>query len=288
MKYAALLLIALAPLSFAQGPDAKFKSAEVSPGIYMIDGVEGFVGGNVTLLVGEQSVVMIDDVLVSTIAALAETAAGIAGRPVDFVINTHVHGDHTGGNEMISGTGAIIVAHDNVRKRMLPDTDLNTGSGALPVITFSDQVTFNVNGQEAFVFHIEHAHTDGDAAILFREANVIATGDVMFHKIFPFIDLDSGGTVVGYIAGQQEIISMANDATIIIPGHGPLANKADLVADRAMLIDALAQVQGLVEKGLSEDEILAANPLAAYQHYSWSFITTERMTKTIIRSLTTD
>ena len=137
------------------------------------------------------------------------------------------------------------------------------------------------------MFHIENAHTDGDAAILFRNINVIAAGDVMFNYLFPFIDLDNGGTVAGFIAGQQKLIAMADDETVIIPGHGPVGGKADLEKNLEVLIDSEIRVKALVEKGMSEDDIVAANPLALYHDdYNWGFITTERMTRTLIRSLT--
>jgi glyoxylase-like metal-dependent hydrolase (beta-lactamase superfamily II) len=192
-----------------------------------------------------------------------------------------------GGNKFVADLGALVVAHDNIRKRMIPDPQLNTGPGALPVLTFSENVTFHVNGHEAFVFHIKNAHTDGDAAILFRDANVIAAGDVMFNYLFPFIDLDNGGSVAGYIAGQKKLIEMADDQTAIIPGHGPVANKADLQTNLDVLIDSEIRVKALVDKGMGAEEIVAANPLALYHDdYNWGFITTERMTRTLIRSLT--
>jgi glyoxylase-like metal-dependent hydrolase (beta-lactamase superfamily II) len=282
-----LLAICCANHAFAQQFATSFKSIEVSPGIYMLDGEDGFGGGNVELLIGDDYVVLIDDAMTPTVPALIEAVTKLAGRPVDFVINTHVHGDHVGGNAFVAGAGALIVAHDNIRKRMIPDPKLNTGPGALPVLTFSDEVTFHINDHEVFVFYIENAHTDGDAAILFRDVNVIAAGDVMFNYLFPFIDLDNGGTVAGYIAGQQELIAMADDETVIIPGHGPVANKADLVTNLEVLIDSEVRVKALVDKGLSDEEIVAANPLALYHDdYNWGFITTERMTRTLIRSLT--
>lgn len=284
MKILTVLLMMLAPFAMAQQSALSFKSIEVSPGIYMLERENG-VYSNVELLVGDEYIVLIDNGMPPDISELLDAAADLAGRPVDFVINTHSHGDHVGGNEKLANLGAIIVAHDNVRKHMLPKSD----PGALPIITFSDEVTFHVNGHEAFVFHIENAHTDGDAAILFRHANVIAAGDLMFHKLFPFIDLDGGGSVAGYIAGQRKILAMADDETVIIPGHGPLASKSDLSADLAVLVDSQARVKALADKGLSEEEIISANPLAVYHDvYSWQFITTERMTRTLIRSMTTD
>jgi cyclase len=287
MRITALLLCAL--ISAAQAQDIEFKSTEVAKDVYLLDAVEGFGGGNVALLTGDEYIVLVDDAMGPTVAALIEAASAVAGRPVDFVINTHVHGDHVGGNQYVAENGALIVAHDNIRKRMKGDPDLDTGPGALPVITFSDAVTFHVNGQAAHVFHVENAHTDGDGALLLKDRNVIIAGDVFFHKLFPFIDIDNGGTLDGFIAGQQLLLSMADDATKIVPGHGSLAGKADLAEDLAMLVDAKERVKALIDKGMDAEAIVAANPLADYHdQYNWGFITTERMTRTLIRSLTTD
>lgn len=291
MKKLALLSILAAPLAFAQDWMAtSFDHTEVSPGIYMLRGVDGQLPvGGAGLLVGDEYVVLIDDSFAALGPALLEKIEELAGRPADFIINTHAHGDHTGSNQFQAEHGAIIVAHDNLRSRMEADPRQNTGPGALPIITFSDEMTFHVNGHEAFVFHIEAAHTDGDVAILFREANVIATGDLLFRGLFPFIDLDNGGNVAGYKAGMQRLIDMSDDQTKIMPGHGPVATRADLQADLDMLIDAEARVRSLVDNGLTEDEIVTANPLADYHdEYSWGFITTEVMTRTLIRSLHTE
>lgn len=288
MKRLAFLLIALSPVSAAQNYATSFKSTEVADGFYMLDGADGFGGGNVGLLVGDEYIVLIDDALVPTAPALLEAALELTGRPIDFVINTHAHGDHVGGNELMSESDAIIVAHDNIRKRMQGDPKLDTAPGALPVLTFSDAVTFHINGDEAFVFHVENAHTDGDAAILFRNSNVIFAGDILFNGLFPFIDLDNGGSVEGYIAGQRRLLAMANDETRIVAGHGPIASKSDLQRNLDVLVAAQSLVKPLVESGMDADEIVAANPLAPYENYSWRFITTERMTRTLVRSLTAE
>ena len=275
-------LLFLAPLALAQEAPEPIEHTELADGIYMLHTV-----GSVGLLVGDEYVVMIDDSLRQVGDQVVAKAEELAGRPVDFVINTHVHGDHVGANETLADTGAIIVAHDNIRKRMLDDAELNTGPGALPVITFSDEVTFHVNGMEAYVFHLPAAHTDGDAAILFREANVIAPGDIVFRGIFPFIDLDNGGTVSGYMTAMQQLIDMADEDTKFISGHGPAATRAGLEQDLAMLKDAGSLVKALIDKGMDAEEIVATNPLAGYHdQYNWRFITTERMTRTLIRSLT--
>jgi len=281
MKKLAVLAL-LAPLSFAQEAPAPIEHTEVADGVYMLHAV-----GGVGLLVGDEYVVMIDDSLPRTGDAVVAKAKELAGRPVDFVINTHVHGDHVGSNQTLAETGAIIVAHENIRKRMKDDPELNTGPGALPVITFPDKVTFHVNGQEARVFHLPAAHTDGDAAILFVEANVIAPGDIVFRGIFPYIDFDNGGSVAGYKVAMQTLIDMADEDTKFISGHGPLATRAGLEQDLAMLIDAEARVKALIDKGMDAEQIVESNPLSKYHdQYNWQFITTERMTRTLIRSLT--
>jgi len=291
MKKLAWLFLLAAPMASAQDWMAtSFVHTEVSPGIYMLTGADSKMsGGGIGLLVGDEYVVMIDDSFTPLGPALLEKIEELAGRPADFIINTHAHGDHTGSNQFQAENGAIIVAHDNLRSRMESDPQQNTGPGALPIITFSEEMTFHVNGHEAYVFHIESAHTDGDAAILFREANVIASGDLLFRGLFPFIDLDSGGDVSGYKTGMQQLIDMADDETKFITGHGPVATRTDVQQDLDMLIDAEARVKVLIDKGMSEEEIVAANPLSLYHDdYNWGFITTERMTRTLIRSLTTD
>ena len=275
--------------ALAQNFATAVKSSEVVPGMYLIEGADGFAGGNISLLVGEEHVVLIDDGVEPIADALIAFVAELAGRPVDFVINTHVHGDHVGSNAAYAGTGAVVFAHDNIRKRLLDDPTMSGGPGGLPHITFSDQVTFHVNDNEAFVFHVAHAHTDGDAVIEFRDTNVIHAGDVHFNNLFPFIDLDNGGSVAGYLAAQRQIVAMSDDDTIIVPGHGPLASKADLQKAIDVLVDCEARVKELVDAGKTEQEILAENPLADYHDtWNWGFITTERMTQTLYRSLTSE
>ena len=291
MKKLAVLLFLAAPLASAQDwMPTSFDHTEVSPGIFLLTGADGQMPVGATgLLVGEEYVVLIDDSFAPLGPALLEKVVELAGRPADFIINTHAHGDHTGSNQFQAENGAIIVAHDNVHKRMQADPDQNTGPGALPVLTFSDEMTFHINGIEAYVFHVETAHTDGDAAILFREPNVIASGDLLFRGMFPFIDLDSGGDVDGYKAAMQRMIDMSDDETRFLSGHGPVASRAEVRQDLNMLVDAESRVKALIDKGMNEEDIVAANPLSVYHdEYNWGFITTERMTRTLIRSLTTD
>ncbi|MFQ5983178.1 MAG: MBL fold metallo-hydrolase [Woeseiaceae bacterium] len=279
----AILILAAGCSSPAQEMGDSFKSTELSAGLFMLEGQGGFTGGNLGLLTGSDGVILIDDALEPLAEVVIKAVEEHSQAPVDFVINTHVHGDHIGGNAALHNAGATIVTHDNIRKRMLAE---DAAKDALPEVTFSDSVTFYLNGHTAFVFHLPHAHTDGDGVIHFPEVNVIHTGDLLFNRMFPFIDLDSGGTVPGYIAGQEKILSMADAETKIISGHGPLASKADLQASHDMLVDALALVKKLVDAGRLEAEVLAENPLAPYHDdWNWSFITTERMTQTLYRSL---
>ena len=288
MRFALLLLLAIAPLASAEETASPFAAVEVAPGIYQVGNTnEGFALNVPEDFVGDEYIVLIDDVLEQPAPALLAKVEEIAGRPVDFVINTHAHGDHVGGNVYVTEKGAIVISHDQLRTRMQDNEQLNTGPGALPVITFSDRMTFHVNGEQAIAMHVPNAHTDGDAIIHFRNANVIAAGDLSFRGLFPFIDLDSGGTVAGYMAGMQQLIDMADADTKFLTGHGAVGTKAGLEQDLAMLKDAEARVKALVDKGMSAEEILAANPLAVYHDdYSWFFISTERMTKVFIRSLT--
>lgn len=269
-----------------QQPEITFKSTELSPGIFMVEGVGGFGGGNMAVLVGERHVAMIDDSMAPLAPTLLAHVTDTAGRPINFMVNTHVHGDHAGGNAHFAEAGTVVFAHDNIRKRLEANPNSAGGPGGLPVVTFADGVTFHLDGIEARVMHLPDAHTDGDAIIHFPGANVIHTGDLVFHQLFPFIDLDSGGTVEGFIAGQEAILALADENTQIIPGHGPLTNRAGVEEDLMVLKTGYAKVRDLVEQGMSEEDIVAALPLADFDSRSWQFITNERMTRTFYRDLT--
>ncbi len=276
----------LASPAMAQDENISWKSTELEPGLYMLEGEGGFPGGNLGLLSGADGVVLIDNGYAHLSAMTVASIEKLTDGPVNFVINTHAHGDHTGGNAALHKSGATVVAHDNLRRALLADEDFD--QVGIPQLTFSDSVTFHLNGHSAYVFHLPSAHTDGDAAIRFPEVNVIHAGDLFFNGVYPFIDLDGGGDVDGYIAAQQAILSMADGASRIIPGHGPLASKADLQAAVDMLIDSRSRIAALIDAGKSAEEVLSENPLAHYENWNWQFITTERMTNTIYRSLTAE
>lgn len=270
----------------AQDVATEVSVTEAAPGVYMLGGANGF-SSSMALIVGEEKVVLVDDGMGPITADLVATVKELSGRSVDFVVNTHVHGDHIGSNASLAEDGAVIFAHHNLRKRLVEDPAPAGGVGGLPVVTFADGVHFHLNGEEVHVFHVAKAHTDGDAAVHLMGSDVIIAGDLHFNNMFPYIDLDSGGSVTGYIAAVQKLIKMADKDTVIIPGHGDLASRDDLQVSVDMLLDAQARVEALVGEGMTEDEVVAANPLADYHDtWNWSFITTERMTRTIYRSLT--
>jgi len=269
-----------------------FSADEVAPGLYMLIGVGGFTGGNIGLSIGEDGVVMIDDSMPPMLDIMKTAIGSVTDKPVDFLINTHVHGDHIGNNETLGKNGTWIVAHKNLRKHLL-EKGFQTAKGmvpvakaALPVITFSHSMNFHLNGQDAHIFHTAKAHTNGDAVIHYKSANVIHTGDTFFNGLFPYIDINSGGSVHGYIRAQKKILALSDDKTKIIPGHGPLANKQNLQDSLAMLEDSKMLVAKMIADGQSEDQIVKANPLSKYHdNWNWGFITTEKMTRQIYKSL---
>ncbi|MBL4674497.1 MAG: MBL fold metallo-hydrolase [Arenicella sp.] len=263
--------------------DAKlsYKTEKITDTIYMLSGEGGFTGGNVGLSVGSDGVAMIDNGLSSTIDILKAEIAEITEQPIDYLINTHIHGDHIGNNHIFGKDGARIVSHENLRASLIKD-EKNGGPASFPVLTFNDQMTIHLNGDAAQIIHFDHAHTDGDAVVYFKNDNVLHTGDIMFNKVFPFIDGNNGGSVDGVIRALEGIAAMINDQTKVIPGHGPLANKADVLRTLAMVKDAKSLVGKMVAAGKSNSEVLKANPLAVYESYSWGFITTEKMTEQVL------
>ncbi len=274
--------------SIGQDSEVSFATQKVTDTIYMLSGEGGFTGGNVGLTVGADGVAMIDNGMPDVLALLKKEIAEITDQPVDYLINTHVHGDHIGNNHDFGANGARIVSHENLRASLVK-TGVRKGDGyepaskeTLPVLTFSDHMTIHINNDAAKVIHFANAHTDGDAIVYFQGDNVIHTGDIMFNGLFPFIDKNNGGSLPGVIAALKGIADLANDDTKVIPGHGALASKAEVVATIAMLEDAQAIVAKLVSEGKTDEEILKANPLEKYQQYNWNFITTELMTKQVL------
>ncbi len=295
IKKIALSVLLTATSIFAIAEDKaklSFSTTEVAPGIYMLMGAGGFTGGNIGLSTGDDGIVMIDNSMPPMLDIMKQAIKTVTDKPVDFVINTHVHGDHIGNNESIGKAGTRIVAHENLRTHLL-NKGMTTHNGnepapkaALPVITFSHSMNFHLNGNDAHIFHVASAHTDGDAVIHFTSANVIHSGDTFFNGMFPFIDIDNGGSVEGYIAAQKKIYSLSNENTKIIPGHGKLASKSDLNASIKMLIDSRKIILALMASGKTEEEVVKLNPLQKYHaKWNWEFITTEKMTRQLYKGL---
>ncbi len=287
-----LATLAINPAFAHEGDDhprVSFKTEKVSGSVYMLSGVDGFTGGNIGLSIGDDGVAMIDNGLPGVLGILRKEIAKSTDKPIDYLINTHVHGDHIGNNEAFGKDNAKIISHQSLRQTLV-NKGVPMGDGvnvpapkkSLPVLTFADQITLYINNDSAQVKHFAAAHTNGDAVVFFKEANVIHTGDIMFNTLFPYIDTSNGGSFSGMLAALKGIHDMANESTKIIPGHGPLANKSDVATTISMLEGAYKSVKALVDEGLTEQEILERNPLKDYEKYSWSFITAERMTKQLL------
>ena len=286
---ASAVLLAAAGVLHAQEPPFSIKSTELSPGLYMLDSADDrFVGGNMGLLMGDDGVVLIDDGIAEVQTAYLDAVDALTGQPVDYLINTHIHGDHVGNNAAVNARGATIVAHENIRDRMAAALGDGTYTAAdLPTITFADGVALHINGQEIRVTHIATAHTDGDSMLYLPDANVVFAGDILFNGMFPFVDIEGGGSVNGMLRGLDRIIALADNETQIVSGHGPLASRADVQRARNVLADCRQRVRELVDRNMSEGAVVSANPLAAYHDdWNWDFITTERMTRTLYQSLT--
>ena len=249
-------------------------------------------GGNVGVSVGEDGVYIIDDKFSRFADQILFRIAEITDEPVRFVLNTHLHGDHSGANAEMKETGATILAHDNVRARMVSNFEKNTaeterpapGEEVWPTLTFSETATLHFNGQTATAHHVPHAHTDGDSMVSFMPANIIHMGDNYFNGLFPFVDIDSGGNLEGMIAAQDKVLAMADEETKIIPGHGPMATKSDLQETRDILADILAQVGAAKDSGMSMEEAVEAVTLDEYKELA-SFIDQENMVRQAYRSL---
>jgi glyoxylase-like metal-dependent hydrolase (beta-lactamase superfamily II) len=270
------------------------KTTPVAGGVSMIEGANGFAGGNVGVSAGEDGVLVIDDELEPLSPKLRTALAALSKKPVRFVVNTHMHGDHTGGNAALGGAGAVIVAHYNVRKRLsstqfmefmgMKKTIPPSPAAALPVITFNDDLTFFFNGDEIHVIHVAPAHTDSDSIIHFKKANVIHTGDV-FVRHYPIVDAPGGGTYEGHIAAADRILALADDATKIIPGHGPVSTKADVVAWRDMLVKLRDRVAALAAQKKTLDEIKASKPTAEFDATHAGMIPGDMVVETIYKEL---
>ncbi len=284
---AALLLGLAGPAAAQRSLDSvPVRVERLAPSVAVLFGA----GGNIGLSHGADGNILIDDQYAPLTERIAAAVAAIDPDPVRFVINTHWHGDHTGGNENFGARGAVIVAHDNVRRRLSAGQMLRgemvpaAPRGALPVVTFDDGVTFHLNGDTIRVRHVANAHTDGDALIYWTGANVLHMGDTFFHGMLPFIDLESGGSVDGLLAAIDVALDIANESTRIIPGHGPMATRADLVSYRSYISDVRDRVATEIAAGRSLEQIHALGLADSYGSED-DFIPPRAFVETVYNSL---
>jgi glyoxylase-like metal-dependent hydrolase (beta-lactamase superfamily II) len=296
MRFAAWLIAACAAALPAAGQrdwsKVEIGTTRITDSLYMLTGS----GGNIGLSIGADAVFLVDDQYAPLTEKIQAAIAKLTPRPVGFVLNTHWHGDHSGGNENLGKAGAIIIAHENVRKRMSAEQFNEvfktrtpaSAPGALPIVTFSGgTVTFHINGDEVRAIHVPNAHTDGDTIVHFVKSDAIHAGDVVWIGYYPFIDVSSGGTIDGTIAACDRILAQSSERTRIIPGHGPLVGAAEVRAYRDMLATIAGRVRKLAAAGRSREQIIAAAEVTAEFDEAWGkrFLTGERFRELVVADL---
>lgn len=282
------------PLS-QQAQPTQITTTDLGDGLYMLQGR----GGNIGVLAGEDGVFVIDSQYADMAPGILNAINEIAGTKPTYLVNTHWHGDHTGGNAILGENGATIIAHQGVRDRVTVDvtrdffgqenTTPASPEAAWPVITFNDQMSLYLNGQTIRLIHAPDAHTDGDTFIYFEEADVLHAGDLMFSGMFPFVDVTSGGTFSGFTAASKAMADLAGEETRIIPGHGPLSTEADIAEIITMLDGTVAAVKAELDAGKDIEAILDAAPLTPWvEDWAWAFINEASFTQLIYADLTRD
>jgi len=295
MKLTHILAAALLAALPAAAQDQDFSKVEIrttplTDHVYMLMGA----GGNLAVSAGDDAVFLVDDQFAPLTEKIAAAIAKISPKPVKFVINTHWHFDHTGGNENLGKGGTLIFAHENVRRRMDSEQFIAfmnmkqppSPKAALPVVTFTASMSFHLNGEEIRAIHVANAHTDGDAIIHFTGSDVIHMGDVFFNGMYPFIDASSGGSIDGMVAACDQGLALANDRTKIIPGHGPLGDRAQLREYRDMLATIAARIKPLVAAGRSVEQVVAAKPTAGFdEKFGKGFVGPDKFVEMVAGSL---
>ncbi len=281
--FALSILFSTLPLVAQDGPP--LQTQQVSEKIYMISGR----GGNIGVSVGADGLLMIDDKFADLADAIRAELKNLRADKLAFLLNTHYHGDHTGGNESF-GTETSIIAHDNVRARLATERrrgDVTPAAppAALPVITFDHSLSIHFNGEEIKMLHAPHAHTDGDAVIFFAGSNVVHMGDTFFNARFPYVDIDSGGDVQGVIDIVKMVLAQTNADSQIIPGHGDLATPKELRAYLIMLEETRATIAKGIKAGKTIEELQKAGLGEKWAAWGGGFISAERWIETLHRSL---
>ena len=261
----------------------EIKATKVSGNIYMLQGS----GGNIGVSVGADGILIVDDQFAPLADKIKAALKTLGEGKLKFILNTHYHGDHTGGN-VVFGPDAPIIAQTNVRKRLQqpPQGQQPAPKEALPVITFDQSVSVHFNGEEIRVLHFPHGHTDGDAIIFFTSSNVVHMGDDFFNGMFPFVDIDSGGDVAGYVKNVGDVLGKLPAGAKIIPGHGPLATADDLKKFHDMLVTTTSIVQQKIKAGKTLEQIKTEGLPDEWQSWGEGFIKTDRWIETIYRSFT--
>lgn len=285
----AMALAAAAPVSAQEDPFAnvEIRAEQLAPGIAVLFGR----GGNIGVSYGADGTVLIDDQFAPLTGRIQSAVADLGAEPVRFLINTHWHFDHTGGNENFGEAGAVIMAHDNVRIRMAEGSsgrfDVPPAPPvALPVVTYHDGIKLHLNGDTVHIVHMHAAHTDGDSIVWWENANIVHMGDLYFNGAsFPFVDLESGGDVRGVIRAASHVIDMTNEETQIVPGHGPMATRADLIAYRDMIAAITDRVAAAMSDGRSLEDIQTMGLTADYADLEGGFISGEQFLAFVYASL---
>jgi cyclase len=266
--------------------DVTIKTIPVADHIYMLEGR----GGNIGVSAGEDGVVLVDDQFAPLAPKILTAVKALGKGEPKYVINTHWHGDHTGGNPVL-GPRAAIIAQENVRKRLSAPQVLRgetiepLPAAGLPVVTYEQKVSLHMNGEEIRLVHFPHGHTDGDSVIFFTGVNVVHMGDHFFNGRFPFIDTASGGDPVQYTANVKAVLDQIKDDTKVIPGHGPLATKADLVAFHQMLTETIGTVKAAKKAHKTLDQVKKAGFPEKYASWGSGFITADAWIETIYNSI---